>query len=223
MKDLQGSLILALCLFAFTAVVFFFKYGQERAQSQMLEAETLAAQNQAMSVEKKASEVARLEQIARKKAAENLRKVKEAREMLERSKKTSALTQKEIVARLNSQLEREAQARLAAERASEELAKQRDILNRAVAQTKADLERLRSVKNSNENYLSRIDELSELLKRREVEIEDLKKRQAELERMNAAARELQLSTEREIEKRGGIVLLPHHKRVFSPNTGIRRD
>lgn len=223
MKDLQGSLILALCLLAFTAVVFFFKYGQERAQSQMLEAETLAAQNHAMSVEKKASEVARLEQIARKKAAENLRKVKEAREMLERSKKTSALTQKEIVARLNSQLEREAQARLAAERASEELAKQRDILNRAVAQTKADLERLRSVKNSNENYLSRIDELSELLKRREVEIEDLKKRQAELERMNAAARELQLSTEREIEKRGGIVLLPHHKRVFSPNTGIRRD
>ncbi len=223
MKDLQGSLILALCLLAFTAVVFFFKYGQERAQSQMLEAETLAAQNQAMSVEKKASEVARLEQIARKNAAENLRKVKEAREMLERSKKTSALTQKEIVARLNSQLEREAQARLAAERASEELAKQRDILNRAVAQTKADLERLRSVKNSNENYLSRIGELSELLKRREVEIEDLKKRQAELERMNAAARELQLSTEREIEERGGIVLLPHHKRVFSPNTGIRRD
>ena len=214
MKDLQGSLILALCLLAFTAVVFFFKYGQERAQSQMLEAETLAAQNQAMSVEKKASEVARLEQIARKKAAENLRKVKEAREMLERSKKTSALTQKEIVARLNSQLEREAEARLAAERASEELAKQRDILNRAVAQTKADLERLRSVKNSNENYLSRIGELSELLKRREVEIEDLKKRQAELERMNAAARELQLSTEREIEKRGGIVLLLYRARRF---------
>lgn len=143
--------------------------------------------------------------------------------MLERSKKTSALTQKEIVARLNSQLEREAEARLSAERASEELAKQRDILNKAVAQTKADLSRLRSVKNSNENYLSRISELSELLKRREVEIEDLKKRQAELERMNAAARELQLSTEREIEKRGGIVLLPHHKRVFSPNTGISRD
>ena len=29
MKDFQGSLIFAMCLLALTAVVFFFKYGQE--------------------------------------------------------------------------------------------------------------------------------------------------------------------------------------------------
>jgi hypothetical protein len=57
--------------------------------------------------------------------------------------------------------------------------------------------------------------MQKLLKDREAEIERLKRRQAELEAMNARAREAQIQTEKEIEKRGGIVLLPRHKRIFS--------
>ena len=38
MKDLHGTFIFAICLLAFTAVVFFFKYGQQRVHSHMLEA-----------------------------------------------------------------------------------------------------------------------------------------------------------------------------------------
>ena len=220
MKDLQGSLIFAMCLLAFTAVVFFFKYGQQRVHSQLVEAENLAAQNQARGIELKASEAMRLSRIAEETAVANIRKAKEAREMLERAKRTSELSQKEIVDRLNAQLEREADARISAEKASAELSKQRDILAKTVAQTKSDLERLRIQKSSNKEYLERIAQMQELLKKREAEIEELKKRQAELERLNEEARKEQASTELEIEKRGGIVLLPRHKRILSPN--IRR-
>ena len=44
MKELQNTFILAICLLAFTTVVFFFKYGKERAQSKALEAENIASQ-----------------------------------------------------------------------------------------------------------------------------------------------------------------------------------
>lgn len=166
MKDIHGSLIFALCLLAFTAIVFFLKYGQERAQSQILEEETKTAQTRAMTVE------------------------------------------------------READARLSAEKAYAELLKQRDILDKTVAQTKSDLERLRAQKSTRSESLDRLENMRKLLKSRESEIEALKLRQAELERLNAAALEAQAATEREIERRGGIVLLPHHKRILSPN--VRR-
>ena len=180
MKDLQGSLIFAMCLLAFTAVVFFFKYGQQRVQSQLLEAENLATQNQAMGIERKATEAERLSRVAQQSAINNLQKAKEAREMLERAKKSSELSQKEIVDRLNAQLEREADARISAEKASAELSRQRDILNRTVAQTKSDLQRLQSRKSNDKAYQTRIETMQKLLKQRESEIEALKKRQAEL-------------------------------------------
>ena len=213
MKDIHGSLIFALCLLAFTAIVFFLKYGQERAQSQILEEETKTAQTRAMAVERKT-------RLAQEAAADNIRKAREAREMLERAKRTSSLTQKEIVSKLNAQLEREADARLSAEKAYAELLKQRDILDKTVAQTKSDLERLRAQKSTRSESLDRLENMRKLLKSRESEIEALKLRQAELERLNAAALEAQAATEREIERRGGIVLLPHHKRILSPN--VRR-
>ena len=140
--------------------------------------------------------------------------------MLERAKRTSSLTQKEIVSKLNAQLEREADARLSAEKAYAELLKQRDILDKTVAQTKSDLERLRAQNSTRSESLDRLENMRKLLKSRESEIEALKLRQAELERLNAAALEAQAATEREIERRGGIVLLPHHKRILSPN--VRR-
>ena len=220
MKDIHGSLIFALCLLAFTAIVFFLKYGQERAQSQILEEETKTAQTRAMTVERKADEAERKTRLAQEAAADNIRKAREAREMLERAKRTSSLTQKEIVSKLNAQLEREADARLSAEKAYAELLKQRDILDKTVAQTKSDLERLRAQKSTRSESLDRLENMRKLLKSRESEIEALKLRQAELERLNAAALEAQAAIEREIERRGGIVLLPHHKRILSPN--VRR-
>ena len=221
MKDFHGSLIFAMCLLALTAVVFFFKYGKERAETLRLEAETQLVQNQVYSIEKKANietaEAERLSKIAQKSAESNMEKARIAREMLEKSKRTSALSQKEIVDKLNAQLEREADARLTAEKASVELAKQRDILTKAVAQTKSDLQKLKDMQgSSNDTSTSkRIIAMQQLLKDREAEIERLKKRQAELEEMNARAREAQLNTEKEIVNRGGLVLLPRHKRIFS--------
>ncbi len=212
MKDLQGSLIFAMCLLAFTAVVFFFKYGQERTQSKMLEAETKLVQIQARTIEQKAAEA---ERIANESIKKNLEKVKVARAMLEKSKQTNALTQKEIVEKLNAQLEREAEARIAAENASKELLKQRDALNKAVFQTKSDLARLENLKNDT-SASEKITNMRKLLRDREMEIERLKKRQLELEELNEQARAAQLMTEREIERRGGLVLLPHHKRILSP-------
>ena len=221
MKDFQGSLIFAMCLLALTAVVLFFKYGQERAETIRLEAETEIVQNKVHDIEKKANletaEAERLSRIAQKSAESNMEKARIAREMLEKSKRTSALTQKEIVDKLNAQLEREADARLSAEKASAELAKQRDVLTKAVAQTKSDLQKLKDLQGSvnDKSSSQRILAMQKLLKDREAEIERLKKRQAELEAMNALAREAQMQTEKEIEKHGGIVLLPRHKRIFS--------
>ena len=196
------------------------KYGQERVQSQILEAETKTAQTRAMTVERKADEAERKTRLAQETAADNIRKAQEAREMLERAKRTSSLTQKEIVSKLNAQLEREADARLSAEKAYAELLKQRDILDKTVAQTKSDLARLRAQNSTRSDSLDRLENMRKLLESRESEIEALKLRQAELERLNAAALEAQAATEREIERRGGIVLLPHHKRILSPN--VRR-
>lgn len=125
MKELQNTFILAICLLAFTTVVFFFKYGKERAQSKALEAENIASQTLVYDMEKRAEqraeEAERLSKIARQSAEANMLKAKQAREMLEKSKRQSELTQKELVKNLNSQLEREADARIAAEKASKEL------------------------------------------------------------------------------------------------------
>jgi len=216
MKDIQGSLIFAMCLLAFTAVVFFFKYGQERAQSKIFEAESALIQKQTDTIkeaQRKTEAAERASRIARQTAESNLEKARIAREMLEKAKQKSALTQKEIVDRLNAQLEREADARLAAEKASEELSKQRDILSKTVEQTRGDLQRLESMK-ADPDSAKKISDMRRLLKEREDEIERLKKRQAELEALNARAREIQIITEREIIKQGGLVLLPRHKRLI---------
>ena len=136
MKELQNTFILAICLLAFTTVVFFFKYGKERAQSKALEAENIASQTLVKKrAEQRAEEAERLSKIAKQSAEANMLKVKQAREMLEKSKRQSELTQKELVKNLNAQLEREADARIAAENASKELQKQRDILRQSPTQS----------------------------------------------------------------------------------------
>lgn len=101
MKELQNTFILAICLLAFTTVVFFFKYGKERAQSKALEAENIASQTLVYDMKKRAEqraeEAERLSKIAKQSAEANMLKAKQAREMLEKSKRQSELTQKELV------------------------------------------------------------------------------------------------------------------------------
>ncbi len=220
MKDLQGTFIFAVCLLAFTVVVLIFKYGQERAQSRILKAENLATQNIALSVEmeaaRKAQEADRLSRIAQQSAQKNLENVRKAREMLERAKSQNSLSQKELIDKLNAQLEREADARLSAQKASEELSKQRDELRKAVENTKEALEKLRAQKPVDDSA-SKIAQMQQLLREREAEIERLKKRQAELEFLRQQAYEAQRRTEMEIAARGGTISVPRAKLILSPN------
>lgn len=220
MKELQNTFILAICLLAFTTVVFFFKYGRERAQSKALEAENMASQTLVFDMEKKAErrakEAERLSKIARQSAEENMRRVQQAREMLEKSKRQSELTQMELVKNLNSQLEREADARIAAEKASKELQKQRDILRIAVEDAKTALDDLK--KRGAEDGGAEIARMQDLLAQREAEIERLKKRQAELERLRMEAEESQRRTEERLRSRGIVPALPRSKLLLlSPN------
>jgi len=218
LKDLQGTFIFAVCLLAFTAIVFFFKYGQERAQSRILVAENIATQNKVLNVEiesaRRAREAERLSRIAEESAKANIEKARQARDMLDKAKASSAVTQKEVVDRLNAQLEREADARIAAEKASAELAAQRDILRKAMTDTKESLEKLMEQKSKHSS--SEILRMRNLLKDREREIEALKKRQAELERLRDEAIRSQLSTAREIESRGGVITVSRNKLIYSP-------
>ncbi len=220
MKELQNTFIFAICLLAFTTVVFFFKYGRERAQSKVLEAENMASQTLVFDMEKKAErrakEAERLSKIARQSAEENMRRAQQAREMLEKSKRQSELTQMELVKNLNSQLEREADARIAAEKASKELQKQRDILKIAVEDAKSALDELK--KRGAEDGGAEIARMQDLLAQREAEIERLKKRQAELERLRMEAEESQRKTEERLRSKGVQPALPRSKLLLlSPN------
>ena len=86
MKNLQGALILLACLFAFAAVVFFFKYNELRNQAKLLETNNLASQGEAIGAkieaDQKSGEASGMERLA----AENAKKAKEAQEMLARFK-----------------------------------------------------------------------------------------------------------------------------------------
>ncbi len=220
MKELQNTFILAICLLAFTTVVFFFKYGKERAQSKALEAENIASQTLVYDMKKRAEqraeEAERLSKIAKQSAEANMLKVKQAREMLEKSKRQSELTQKELVKNLNAQLEREADARIAAENASKELQKQRDILRLAVSDAKSALDELKKKKQSSGDI--EIARMQDLLAQREAEIERLKKRQSELERLRIEAEKSQRKTEEQLRSRGVVPTLPRSKLLLlSPN------
>lgn len=219
MKDLQGTFIFAVCLLAFTVVVLFFKYGQQRAQSKILEAENMAAQNMVLGAEmeaaRKSKEADALSRIAQQSAMANLEKAKQAREMLDRAKSANVLDQKEVISKLNAQLEREADARISAEKASTELSKQRDELRKAVESTRVALEQLKKQKTSGNTQ--ELTKLQKLLKEREDEIERLRERAAELERLRQLAYEAQLKTEREILDKGGEITVSKPKLIVSPN------
>ncbi len=222
MNDLHKSLLIGLCLLAFTAVVFFFKYGQERTNSQMLEAENKSAQMRLENIDEQAkaamemvSKAEMLSESERKKASENLEKARTAAKMLEKMKSESAATKKELLESLNAQLEREAEARLAAENASKELSLQRDKLKESMENTRKALEELKLKNNMSTN--AEIDRIKKLLSVKDSEITKLKKQIEDLEALRAKAEQLQMLTEKHIIEIGGEIMLPRHKRLLSPN------
>ncbi len=222
MNDLHKSLLIALCLIAFTAVIFFLKYGQQKSQSEMLERKTQESamklsdiDERAKAAMRQATEAEKSSLDARKKAQENLEKAKTAASMLEKMQKESALTKKEIVDRLNAQLEREADARIAAENASIELAKQRDILMKAAEETRKAYEELRASKTVKAG--EDINRIKKMLIEKDAEIARLKENQEELEALRRLAETMQLETERRIADEGGEVEIPTVKRLRSPN------
>ena len=223
MKNLQGALILLACLFAFAAVVFFFKYNELRSQAKLLETNNLASQGEAIGAkieaDQKSGEASGMERLA----AENAKKAKEAQEMLARFKAGSEEEKQKLLEALNAQLSREADARLAAEKANAELAAQRDALEKAVAETRAALEELENKKSApgkkaelSADDKRKVSKMQEDLKAREAQIEEMRKRAETLEAQRAAAESRQIVIEREIEKHGGKLAMPRYKRITTP-------
>lgn len=211
MKDFYGAIIFAISLLAVTVVVLVFKYEQQRAYAHALKAESMAVHTRANTME---LEVERRAVVAKKSVEANLERARQAREMLERAKANNAMTQKQIIAAMNSQLEREAEAREAAQRASVELIEQRDNLAKAAVETRKELERLQKIKVGSPTR--EINRMRKLLSEREAEIERLKKRQKELEELYAKAEAAQRNTEAAIVQKGGEITL-HKSRRISPN------
>ena len=221
LKEFQSIFIFAVCLLAFTVVVFLVKYENERAQTKMLEAKSIENANMVVVIEKEAQEAKRRSAIANKRAAESAKKAKDARVMMEQAMKKSEMSQKEIVAALNAQLEREADARIAAENATKELAAERDRLTKAVAQTRSALDNLQKTKDMSSARAAEISRMRGALAAREAEIEALKARQAELEALNKEAREAQLRLETQMSRSNYNITLPKHKRLIFPITKFR--
>lgn len=212
MKDFYAAIIFAVSLLAVTVVVLVFKYEQQRVYANVLKAESQAVHTRAETLE---LEVERRADIAKRSAEANLERARQAREMLEKARANNALTQKQMIDAMNAQLEREAEAREAAQRASAELIEQRDKLARAAVETRRELEKLQKIKVGAPT--AEINRMRKLLKEREDEIARLKRRQKELEELYARAEAAQRRTELEIEERGGVVKLPKARRVVSPN------
>ena len=221
LKEFQSIFIFAVCLLAFTAVVFFVKYENERAQSKMLEAKSIASANMVEVIEKEVKAAHRRSILANERAAESAKNAKVAREMLEQARAKSAMSQKEIVDSLNAQLEREADARIAAENASKELILERDRLSKAVEETRKALSILQSSKKSTSSSLAEIERMRKTLSERESEIERLKARQIELENLHRQARDAQMRIENEMSLKQYRITLPKEKRIIFPVTKFR--
>ena len=122
---------------------------------------------------------------------------------------------------MNAQLEREADARLAAERASDELARERDRLAKSVSETNKVLASLKNAKKT-QNLSADIEKMRRQLDEREAEIERLKVRQAELELLRKRAYELQMQIENEMNFKNYKITIPKNKRLIVPMSKYRR-
>ncbi len=223
LREFQSIFIFAVCLLTFTGGVFFVKYENERAQTRALEEKTKESANRVVVIEREAKLAYERSVLANKRAAESARKAKEAKEMFEAAALKKQMSQKEMVESLNAQLEREADARIAAENSAKELAKERDKLVKAVGETRQALLKLNSETTPASAAADEIARVSKLLEAREAEIERLKARQIQLEKMEFEARQAQLKTESQMRAKNYTITIPKHKRLIFPVTKFRSN
>ena len=223
LREFQSVFIFAVCLLTFTGGVFFVKYENERAQTKALEAKTRESADKVAEIQKQARLAYERSVQANKRAAESARKAKEARQMFEQAALKKQMSQEQIVSTLNAQLEREADARIAAENSAKELAKERDNLAKSVGETRMALEQLNKSAKPNSAAAGELSRIKTLLSQREAEIERLKVRQSQLERLEREARQAQLRTEMQMRQNNYRITIPKSKRLIFPITKFRSN
>ena len=223
LREFQSVFIFAVCLLTFTGGVFFVKYENERAQTKALEAKTRESADKVAEIQKQARLAYERSVQANKRAAESARKAKEARQMFEQAALKRQMSQEQIVSSLNAQLEREADARIAAENSAKELAKERDNLAKSVEETRMALEQLNKSAKPNSAAAGELSRIKALLSQREAEIERLKVRQNQLERLEQEARQAQLITEMQMRQNNYRITIPKSKRLIFPITKFRSN
>lgn len=223
LREFQSVFIFAVCLLTFTGGVFFVKYENERAQTKALEAKTRESADKVAEIQKQARLAYERSVQANKRAAESDRKAKEARQMFEQAALKKQMSQEQIVSTLNAQLEREADARIAAENSAKELAKERDNLAKSVEETRMALEQLNKSAKPNSASAGELSRIKALLSQREAEIERLKVRQSQLERLEREARQAQLRTEMQMRQNNYRITIPKSKRLIFPITKFRSN
>lgn len=223
LREFQSVFIFAVCLLTFTGGVFFVKYENERAQTKALEAKTRESADKVAEIQKQARLAYERSVQANKRAAESARKAKEARQMFEQAALKRQMSQEQIVSTLNAQLEREADARIAAENSAKELAKERDNLAKSVEETRMALEQLNKSAKPNSAAAGELSRIKTLLSQREAEIERLKVRQSQLERLEREARQAQLRTEMQMRQNNYRITIPKSKRLIFPITKFRSN
>lgn len=223
LREFQSVFIFAVCLLTFTGGVFFVKYENERAQTKALEAKTRESADKVAEIQKQARLAYERSVQANKRAAESARKAKEARQMFEQAALKRQMSQEQIVSTLNAQLEREADARIAAENSAKELAKERDNLAKSVEETRMALEQLNKSAKPNSAAAGELSRIKALLSQREAEIERLKVRQSQLERLEREARQAQLRTEMQMRQNNYRITIPKSKRLVFPITKFRSN
>ncbi len=223
LREFQSVFIFAVCLLTFTGGVFFVKYENERAQTKALEAKTRESADKVAEIQKQARLAYERSVQANKRAAESARKAKEARQMFEQAALKKQMSQEQIVSTLNAQLEREADARIAAENSAKELAKERDNLAKSVEETRMALEQLNKSAKPNSAAVGELSRIKALLSQREAEIERLKVRQSQLERLEREARQAQLRTEMQMRQNNYRITIPKSKRLIFPITKFRSN
>ena len=223
LREFQSVFIFAVCLLTFTGGVFFVKYENERAQTKALEAKTRESADKVAEIQKQARLAYERSVQANRRAAESARKAKEARQMFEQAALKKQMSQEQIVSTLNAQLEREADARIAAENSAKELAKERDNLAKSVEETRMALEQLNKSAKPNSAAAGELSRIKTLLSQREAEIERLKVRQSQLERLEREARQAQLRTEMQMRQNNYRITIPKSKRLIFPITKFRSN
>ena len=217
MNNLQKNFIIAMCLIAFVCCIFAVKYARQKTETISLAERVENQESLAKMQQLKTQQLKDVAERARIKALNDLKKAEQARKMLEKTKAQSEKNQQKLLADLNAQLEREANARSSAESASIELARQKEALQKAVGEARQTIAKLQQSTSGKNNTDKLLDFYKNLIREKDAEIADLRQKQLELDQLKKNAEAAQISTEKEILSKGGTITLPKSRRLLSPN------